>query len=198
MWREKTNKMQQLDVIINFCLNMFRASLCLSSGEQRPCYCIWCVVLVLLDVVDSGCGVLRCRMRAVLASYNAQDFISSIFRVKFTTETLKIGTESFSVKPVTISSMTQRRITDNANVWVMWLWNCRQQHRLSTVSHLRGIKERSQDSVVLKNVSRPCPGVCEAQTELTPTLSSQNGVCFSELPPYNLLHNSSASAILLL
>jgi len=30
---------------------MFRASLCPSSGEQRPCYCIWCVVLVLLDVV---------------------------------------------------------------------------------------------------------------------------------------------------
>ena len=25
--------------IINFCLNMFRASLCPSSGEQRPCYC---------------------------------------------------------------------------------------------------------------------------------------------------------------
>ena len=42
--------------IINFCLNMFRASLCPSSGDQRPCYCIWFVVLVLLDVVDSGCG----------------------------------------------------------------------------------------------------------------------------------------------
>jgi len=56
--------------IINFCLNMFRASLCPSSGEQRPCYCIWCVVLVLLDVVGSGCGALRCRMRVVLASYN--------------------------------------------------------------------------------------------------------------------------------
>jgi len=51
--------------IINFCLNMFRASLCPSSGEQRPCYCIWCVVLVLLDVVGSGCGALSCRMRAV-------------------------------------------------------------------------------------------------------------------------------------
>jgi hypothetical protein len=53
--------------IINFCLDMFRASLCPSSGEQRPCYCIWCTALVLLDVVGSGCGVLR----AVLASYNA-------------------------------------------------------------------------------------------------------------------------------
>ena len=47
--------------IINFCLNMFRASLCPSSGEKRPCYCIWCVVLVLLDVVGSGCGALSCR-----------------------------------------------------------------------------------------------------------------------------------------
>jgi len=32
--------------------------------NKRPCYCIWCVVLVLLDVVGSGCGALRCRMRA--------------------------------------------------------------------------------------------------------------------------------------
>jgi hypothetical protein len=37
-------------------VSMFRASLCLSSSEQMPCYCIWCVVLVLLDVVGSGCG----------------------------------------------------------------------------------------------------------------------------------------------
>jgi hypothetical protein len=48
--------------IINFCLNVFQASLCPSSGEQRPCYCTWCVVLVLLDVVGSGCGALSCRM----------------------------------------------------------------------------------------------------------------------------------------
>ena len=45
--------------IINFCLNMFRESLCPSSGEQRPCYCVWCTALVLLDVVGSGCGALR-------------------------------------------------------------------------------------------------------------------------------------------
>ena len=51
--------------IINFCLNMFRASLCPSSGEQRPCYFVCCTVLVLLDVVGSGCGALRCRMRAL-------------------------------------------------------------------------------------------------------------------------------------
>jgi len=31
--KRKKNKM----FIINFCLNMFRASLCPSSGEQRPC-----------------------------------------------------------------------------------------------------------------------------------------------------------------
>jgi len=42
--------------IINYCLNMFRAS---------PCYCIWCTALVLLDVVGSGCGALRCRIRAL-------------------------------------------------------------------------------------------------------------------------------------
>ena len=49
----------------------FGASLCPSSGEQISCYCIRCTALVLLDVVDSGCGALRCRMRALLASYNA-------------------------------------------------------------------------------------------------------------------------------
>jgi len=44
---------------IHFSLNMSRASLCPSSGEQRPCYCIWCIALILLDVVGSGCGALR-------------------------------------------------------------------------------------------------------------------------------------------
>jgi len=33
------------------------------------CYCVRCTRLVLLDVVGSGCGALRCRMRA---SYNVE------------------------------------------------------------------------------------------------------------------------------
>ena len=37
--REKTNKMQQLDVYYQHFLNMFRTSLCPSSGEQDVCYC---------------------------------------------------------------------------------------------------------------------------------------------------------------
>ena len=64
MEREKPTRYNNYMFIINFCLNMFWASLCPSSGKQRPCYCIWCIVLVLLDVVVSGCGGLRCRMRA--------------------------------------------------------------------------------------------------------------------------------------
>jgi len=47
---------------------MFRASLCPSSGEQDVCYCTWCAALVLLDVAGSGCGVLRCRVRALSCS----------------------------------------------------------------------------------------------------------------------------------
>jgi len=39
---EKTNKMQQLDVYYQYFLNMFRASLCPSSGEQDVCYCMSC------------------------------------------------------------------------------------------------------------------------------------------------------------
>jgi len=60
--REKTNKMQQLEVYYQYSLNMFRASLCPSPGEQDLCYCMWCAVLVLLDVVG---GALRCRVRAL-------------------------------------------------------------------------------------------------------------------------------------
>ena len=48
--REKTNKIQLLDVYYQYFLNMFRASLCPSSGEQD----------VLLHVVccagSAGCG----------------------------------------------------------------------------------------------------------------------------------------------
>ena len=57
--REKTNKMQQLDVYYQHCLNMFRALLCPSLGEQDVCYCTWCAALVLLDVVGNGCGALQ-------------------------------------------------------------------------------------------------------------------------------------------
>ena len=57
--------MQQLDVYYQHFLNMFRASLCPSSGEQDLCYCTWCAVLILLDVVGSGCGALRCGVRAL-------------------------------------------------------------------------------------------------------------------------------------
>ena len=32
---------------------------------KTVCYCIWCIVLVLLDVDGSGCGALSCRMRAL-------------------------------------------------------------------------------------------------------------------------------------
>ena len=57
--------MQQLDVYYQHFLNMFRASLCPSSGDQDVCYCTWCAALVLLDVVGSCCGELRCRVRAL-------------------------------------------------------------------------------------------------------------------------------------
>jgi len=57
--------MQQLDVYYQHCLNMFRASLCPSSGEQDVCYCMWCAALVLLDVVGSGCGALGYRVRVL-------------------------------------------------------------------------------------------------------------------------------------
>jgi len=74
--REKTNKIQQSEVYYQHCLNMFRASLCPSSGEKRPCvtargvlrwFCwMWLVAVVGRCVVGceqcegSGCGALCC------------------------------------------------------------------------------------------------------------------------------------------
>jgi len=42
--REKTNKMQQLDVYYQHFLNMFRASLCQSSGNQDVCVVTYVLV----------------------------------------------------------------------------------------------------------------------------------------------------------
>jgi len=67
--REKTNKMQQLDVYYQYFLNMFRAPLCPSSGEQDVCYCTLCAALVLLYVVGSGCGALRCTERSLRTTF---------------------------------------------------------------------------------------------------------------------------------
>ena len=72
MFHEKYNKMQQSDVyyqllsrhVSGIIMPIFRRT-------KAVCYCVCCTALVLLDVVGSGCGALCCRMRAVLASYNA-------------------------------------------------------------------------------------------------------------------------------
>ena len=53
------------DVIIDYCLDMFRASLCPSSGEKTTCYCIWGLLLVVLDVAGCGSVVLCCRVWAL-------------------------------------------------------------------------------------------------------------------------------------
>jgi len=63
--REKTNKMQQLDVYYQHFLNMIRVSLCPSSGDQNVCYYTWCAALVQPVVVGSGCGALLCRVRGL-------------------------------------------------------------------------------------------------------------------------------------
>ena len=70
VWRErKPTRSNNQMFIINFCLNMFQASLCPSSGEQRPCVTAYGVLRWFCwMLVDSGCGALRCRVRAVLES----------------------------------------------------------------------------------------------------------------------------------
>ena len=72
-WRERKTRQDAtirclLSTSVSTCFGHHYAHL---QENKRPCYCIWCTALVLLDVVGSGCGALRCRMRAVLASYSA-------------------------------------------------------------------------------------------------------------------------------
>ena len=63
--REKTNKMQQSDVYYQLLSQHVSAIIMpIYRRTKTVCYCIWCTALVLLDVVDSGCGAMRCRMRA--------------------------------------------------------------------------------------------------------------------------------------
>jgi len=64
--REKTNKMQQSGVyyqllsqhVSGIIMPIFRRT-------KTVCNCIWYAALVLPDVVGSGCGALRCRVRAL-------------------------------------------------------------------------------------------------------------------------------------
>jgi hypothetical protein len=64
--REKTKNMQQSDAyyqLLSQCVSgiimpIFRRT-------KTVCYCVCCTTLVLLDVVGSGCGALRRRMRAL-------------------------------------------------------------------------------------------------------------------------------------
>ena len=72
-WRERKNRQDAtirclLSTSVSTCFGHHYAIL---QENKRTCYCIWCTALVLLDVVGSGCGALRCRMWAVLASYSA-------------------------------------------------------------------------------------------------------------------------------
>jgi len=39
-------------LIIDYCLDMFLASLCPSSGEKTTCYCIWGIFAVTREDVD--------------------------------------------------------------------------------------------------------------------------------------------------
>ena len=58
-------------LIINLTQHVSGIIMSFFRRTKTVCYCIWCIALVLLDVVGSGCAALRCRMRALLASYNA-------------------------------------------------------------------------------------------------------------------------------
>jgi len=62
--REKTNKMQQSDVSYQLLSQHVSGIIMLIFRRTKTvCYCMWCAALVLLDVVGSGCGALRCRVR---------------------------------------------------------------------------------------------------------------------------------------
>jgi len=61
--REKTNKIQKSDVYYQLLSQHVSGIITpIFRRTKTVCYCIWCTALVLLDVVGSGCGALRCRM----------------------------------------------------------------------------------------------------------------------------------------
>jgi len=71
-WRKNTNKMQQYRCLlsiqvfnIDYRLDMFRASLCPSSGEKDHVLLHMSCLLVVLDVAGCGTVVLRCRVWAL-------------------------------------------------------------------------------------------------------------------------------------
>jgi len=68
MKREKTDEMQQSDVYYQLLSQHVSGIIMPIFGRTKTvCYCIWCTALVLLDVVGSDCGALRCRVRALCA-----------------------------------------------------------------------------------------------------------------------------------
>ena len=73
--RGKTNKMQQSDLYYQL-LSQHVSSIIMTIFRRTKtmCYCILCTALVLLDVVGSGRGALRCRARAV-SSYIKSSYI---------------------------------------------------------------------------------------------------------------------------
>ena len=111
---------------------MFRASLCPSSGEQRPYYCIWCIVLVLLDVVGSACGALSCRMWSLWSEFPC---ISS--RTSVTGTEGKEHVAVFDVY-VRISRPFCHSCVLLPKVWVYVTWRCIVMTALpaSVLSHL--------------------------------------------------------------
>ena len=135
---------------------MFRASLCPSSGGQRPCYCIWCVVLVLLDVVGSGCGALRCGMRALLASYSLKYvYIPPLFAIiqLYNYESIKFYFMCVSTCP--------------GPEWYILVFNflqdepqLRSSYRRICISEVRFIQNNFTKTVVLNKLKQVFPFLC--------------------------------------
>ena len=99
--REKPTRCNNQTFIINFCLNMFRASLCPSSGEQRPCvtasgvlrwFCwVWLVAVVGRCVV--GCEQLIIN---ILLLYLVGFFSLSLFIISSLSSTSAIDGDGWS------------------------------------------------------------------------------------------------------
>jgi len=131
--REKTNKMQQLDIYYQYFLNMFRASLCPSSGEQDLCYCTCCTALVLLDVVGSGCGALRCGVRALFVTktysflgIKFEDCVYSLYYIHFSQHSCIIKAE---VKATCFDLKSHRQAKlRTMKFFTMWDPKCAQPH----------------------------------------------------------------------
>ena len=157
VWRERkptrcTNQM----FIINFCLNMFRASLCPSSGEQRPCVTAY--------------GVLRCFCWMWLVAVLGRCVVGCEQKQRSTPYTVTHGLCSTEDGHNDARNMLRQKLI--IIMWLVHLVGLLSLHNLLTMHGHRNLKTLGISSLNLRDqISHSCkvtvrPAVSQAHPSL--------------------------------